>query len=314
MSHRSVPADEFSVRVPASTSNLGPGFDCLGAALELYVEVSVRPADASSGVEIQYDADGVQPEVPLEDDLLYRGVMREMEAAGRSEPDLLLSVHSEIPTGGGLGSSAAAAAAGGVIGTVLTDRGLPRDHLFRTGYRIEGHPDNIAPSVYGGVTLSYVTEEGPAAIRVAPELPAELVLIRSEARVETREARERLPETVSHEDAVFNLTRTGLLVHALENDRPDLLRDAMRDRLHQPYRAPLIDGGADALEAGYDKGALGIWISGAGPTLACLLEAGDRSPAEAAAGRLEENGLETEVQEVSVASSGVQVFEEEPRT
>ncbi len=295
-----------SVVVPASTSNLGPGFDCLGAAVDLFLRVRTAPTDRENGVRLEYQ-DGRGPDVEPEEDLLYKGLKQVLRKEDAKEPSWILNVESNIPTSGGLGSSAAASAAGLALGAHIAGIEPEDDWLFEEGFRLEGHPDNIAPSVYGGITISYVTQNGPGTVRIAPEFPAELILIRSDVQVETREARERLPGTVDHEDAVFNLTRTALLVHALENGRLDLLQEAIQDRIHQPYRAKLIPGGGEALKAGYEAGALGIWISGAGPTIACLVKDGDRTPVRTAAEKLRENGHEIRVQTVNSDSRGLRV-------
>ncbi len=298
-----IASETLRITVPCSTSNFGPGFDCLGAALDQFLTINVL--DGSNDVSIIHQG-GYQPDVPDRENLIVTALQRVLDAHDTPVPPLDLHVNSDIPPGGGLGSSAAAVAAGGALGQLLLSGDIARDELFKLGYDIDGHPDNIAPTVYGGVTLSYLSRsESPESIRIATDLP-DLYLIRPDVRIETEEARDLLPVQLPHEDAVFNLTRTGLLVHALSSGRYELLEEAMQDRLHQPFRATLLPGGTNVLQAGYDAGALGVWISGAGPTLGCFVLDGDRSPALAMADVLDSHGTSAEIRSADLVVTGIQ--------
>lgn len=303
----------ITLKIPCSTSNLGPGFDCLGAALDRYLTLDVSPAEQEFSLEYR---PGPQPDVSPENDLIVTTLKQVLEEHNAPLPNLHLDVDSDIPTGGGLGSSAAAIAGGAALGQLLVSGSVSRQELFERGYRIEGHPDNIAPTVFGGVTVAYLTGENsdrPNAVRIATSLP-DLYLVRPDIRIQTEEARQRLPDELPHRDAVFNLTRTGLLVHALTNDHPELLSDAMQDRIHQPYRAELLPGGTEILQAGRDAGALGVWISGAGPTLGCFVRDGNEAPARAMVEVLEHHGATAEFGPANLCSSGLSISKEETGT
>lgn len=301
----------ITLKVPCSTSNLGPGFDCLGAALDRFLSIDVDSSDRELTMEYRT---GHQPDVPTGDDLIVTTLKQVLQNNDTSLPPLHLQVQSDIPTGGGLGSSAAAIAGGGALGQLLTSGSVNRQELFELGYRIENHPDNIAPTVFGGVTLAYQAGDNqPEAVQITSELP-DLYLVRPDIQIETEDARRRLPDELPHRDAVFNLTRTGLLVHALTNHHPDLLSEAMQDRIHQPFRAELLPGGTDVLTAGREAGALGVWISGAGPTLACFVQDGNEAPARAMVDVLENHGASAEFGPANLCSSGLSISTKETGT
>ncbi len=298
-----IQADGLTINVPCSTSNFGPGFDCLGAALDRFLTVHVQ--SGQDGLSLTYSGE-LQPDVPPENDLIVRSLQQIAERTDTSIPPLHIQVESDIPPSGGLGSSAAAIAAGGALGQLLASGRIHRQRLFEFGYHEEGHPDNIAPAVFGGVTLAYTGEDTPPrSVQIATELP-DLFIVKPDVQINTEEARAILPEQVPRSDAVFNLTRTGLLVHALKEGDGDLLDDAMQDRIHQPYRATLLPGGKDILDAARQAGALGVWISGAGPSIGCFVREGQRQPVNAIADVLESNGASTEITAVDLCVPGLQ--------
>jgi homoserine kinase len=295
-------SDGITIQVPCSTSNFGPGFDCLGAALDRFLTVHVQPG--KNELSLSY-LGGYQPDVPDEENLILTSLRTIAKQRGTTIPPLDIQVESEIPPGGGLGSSAAAIAAGGALGQLIATGTVNRERLFEFGYQCEGHPDNIAPAVFGGVTLAYLVEDDAARCeQIATDLP-DLFLVDPDVQINTQEAREILPDELPRSDAVFNLTRTGLLVHAFKDERIDLLDEAMQDRIHQPYRAELLPGGTAVLDAGREAGALGVWISGAGPAIGCFVRDGDREPARAMAEVLEENGATAEVSPAELCVPGL---------
>ncbi|MBU6427652.1 MAG: homoserine kinase [Cyanobacteria bacterium REEB65] len=273
--------DGCRVRVPATSANLGPGFDALGMALDFGMEILVERSELD-----RFEGRGETAE--LRDpagNLLFSGCEAVFAQLGMVRPKLAITCNSQIPLARGLGSSAAAICAGVVAANALVGDPLDRAQLLEIAARLEGHPDNVGPALHGGVTVA--VQDGPVHIVPVPLSPSllrdlALVLAIPTLRLETREARAVLPERVSHEDAVFNAGRVALLVAALAQGNLAILQVALQDRLHQPYRAAMIPQGAAVETAARAAGALAVTISGAGPTLLAWCPK-DREEAVAAA-------------------------------
>lgn len=267
-------AHEFAVRVPGSTSNLGSGFDALSAALSVYLDVRVSP---TGGSELIWPDDwSLEPR----DNAIELGLRRACGELGVAVPGMKLSVHSEIPLKRGLGSSGAAFIAGIRIAETATGRTLSERQALHLAFELEGHPDNVSASLLGGWVLSCTDGDRLLAERIPSRLECRFVVAIPETTVSTSEARSILPSAYPLSDAVFSLQRCGLMVLALSQGRDDLLEEATRDRLHQPYRATLIPG-AEAvlarrqLPSELENSILSVTISGSGSTLLAI--ARDRS-------------------------------------
>jgi homoserine kinase len=269
--------DGFTIEVPGSTSNLGAGFDALAIAVRLYVRVAVTHVDDRQRNRVRSTFNGVTLEG---DDYVARSVTTLARRDGVDFPALQLEIASEIPMQAGLGSSAAATVAGLRLYQNLVD-GFTGDLLVE-GTRFEGHPDNVAASVLGGLTVACDTSDG-GVLAVSSRWPEDvrLVAVTPDVRVKTPEARRVLPETVSLADAIFNLQRAALLVAGVNNGRRDVLKEALQDRWHQPCRAPLVPGLPDAL-ALETPGLLGVCLSGSGPTVIGFTDAPDTGDVERA--------------------------------
>lgn len=254
------------VRVPATSANLGPGFDCLGMAFDRGLEVRAQPASSDS-----FQGLGEARDLTGENNLVFSAADALFAEIGRPRPKLAIVCDSEIPLARGLGSSAAAIAAGLIVGDALAGSLLSRQALLELATRLEGHPDNVAPALLGGVTAAVLGSEGVSVcpVPLAPEIASRLGLVAAIPPFElsTAEARAALPATVGHRDAVFNAGRAALLVATLASGRLDLLAEALADRLHEPFRAPLIEGCSRVAGAARGAGAFGVTISGSGPTL-----------------------------------------------
>jgi homoserine kinase len=273
---------EVRVSVPATSANLGPGFDALGLALDLRDVVTASVAD---GLDITVDG---ADDVPLDEThLVYRSMVRAFEALGVAVPGVRLHCQNVIPHGRGLGSSSAAivagiAAARGLVsgGTLLMDD----DAVFALAAEIEGHPDNVAPAVYGGFTIAYAERGTFHAVTASVDPRVQVVVFVPKVPVQTKVARGLLPETVSHHDAAANSGRAALLVAAL-TATPELLFDATRDWLHQDYREPAMP---DTLKLVHELRAQGYaaTVSGAGPTVLtfCDVSTADAVEVQAPAG------------------------------
>jgi homoserine kinase len=250
---------------PASIANLGSGFDALAVAVQLYLRVWVAEVGAGARGAIRSRFGGVTLEG---DDYVARSIATLASREGVDFPALDLEIDSDIPMQSGLGSSAAATVAGLRLYDALA-AGEVRD-LIQEGTAFEGHPDNIAAALLGGLATGCVCDDGRV---IAGSVPwptrVRFVAATPDTRVKTADARQLLPETLSREDAVFNLQRVALLLQAVQFDRPELLREALRDRWHQPFRTSIVPGLAEALALEH-RDLVGVCLSGAGPTVVAL--------------------------------------------
>jgi homoserine kinase len=294
-----------AVRAPATSANLGPGFDALGLALD-WSEVA-QCALAPEGVEVRVVGPGAE-EVPADEhNLVVRGMRAVLREAGAGDLGVRVRLQLHLPVGRGLGSSAAAVAAGVVAANRLLGEPLGRERLVELATAIEGHPDNVAPAILGGFCAACAAGGGRVwALRLPPPAGVVAVVAVPRRTLSTREARAVLPAAVPFADAVANVQRACLLVAAVATGRLEALAVATEDRLHQPYRAPLVPGLAECLGAARQAGALGAFLSGAGPAVLALAPADGpvaRRVAEAMAGPLQEHGG-GEVRTVALAGRG----------
>jgi homoserine kinase len=252
------------VRVPATSANLGPGFDVLGLALALHNEAAVEESDTIA-VSVEGLGEGRLPSDGS--NILVEGVRLAFAAAGRPFRGAAVRSVNRIPLGRGLGSSAAAWVAGLIAGNALCGSPLDRDALLALAVRAEGHPDNVAAALLGGLTVSAALGDRVIAVRLPVPPAISWVVLVPAMESSTREARAVLPAAVPRADAIFNLQRLGLLLAALTSGDPALLPDAMDDRLHQPYRQHLFPWFVPVAKAAREAGALSCVLSGAGPSM-----------------------------------------------
>lgn len=266
-------SSEVRVRVPATSANLGPGFDALGLALDLTDEVAARVLPDHEELRIDVEGEGAD-DVGLPRDarhLVHRAVVAGLEALGAPTPRLHLTCHNAIPHSRGLGSSAAAIVSGLALARALVaDADLTDEALLTLAARLEGHPDNVAPAVLGGFTVAFerTSDASGAAVRLPVHPDLALRALVPPTPVSTELARGLLPAEVPHADAARNAGRAALLVAAL-TERPDLLLEATEDRLHQSYRAPALGEAADVVSRLREAGLAAV-VSGAGPTVLVL--------------------------------------------
>ncbi|HXE80904.1 MAG TPA: homoserine kinase [Vicinamibacterales bacterium] len=253
------------IAVPASAANLGPGFDTLAVALTLYLRVRISGIDDTSVNGLSFEFSGTPPA----DNYVERAFRTLATAEGLEFPSLTLDVDSDIPMQAGLGSSAAATVAGLLLYDRLAGPLAGRD-LLGTAARLEGHADNVSAALLGGLTMSCVDDEGRVIARTArwPDAIG-FVAATPAVAVPTTEARRVLPDAYPRADAVFNLQRALLFMRAVQDGEVELLREALRDRWHQPYRAALVPGLEDALALRHPN-LLGVCLSGSGPTVLAL--------------------------------------------
>lgn len=258
----------INVRVPATSANMGPAFDCMGIALSLYNFIELE--EAESGLFIQ-QAGSFARHVPTDDkNLVYRSMTRVFDETGYPK-GLRLKITANIPSTRGLGSSAACIVGGMVAANAIKGQ-LGMKDILRLACKEEGHPDNVAPclmggvvvSVWDGVDISYVKSKLDNNLKVAIFNPVNVL--------PTKKSRDSLPETIPHTDAAFNAGRSALLAASIMAGRLENLKVAMQDRLHQQYRSEMVPGMNDIFEQCYKNGAYGCYLSGAGPALAAIVK------------------------------------------
>lgn len=260
---------KVQVRVPASTANLGPGFDALGMALGLYNEIEVELA--GTGLALTVEGEGAEKLQALgERNLVARSVISTLRQLGVHSDGVRVRMVNRIPLSRGLGSSSAAAMGGVAAAVAIAGVVLSPEEMLDLALPFEGHPDNITPALLGALTVSTVVEGKVRCVKLPVPEGLLAIAVIPEFHLPTAKARKVLPHTVPRADAVFNVGRVALFLGAMQAGRLDLLREASQDRLHQPYRAPLVPGMEEVLVEGQRAGALACFLSGAGPTLLAL--------------------------------------------
>jgi homoserine kinase len=268
-----------SVDVPASSANLGSGFDCFAAALSLKLRAELWRGD-EAGIVLNARGEGApSDDDPADENLLIRAFREGLHASAASGAAAWrIEVSSMIPAARGLGSSAAAIVAGVVLGAAIGRRTIEADEVLSLAAGLEGHPDNVAAALYGGFTVALGEDDGRVTLRRfrVPEAWIPVAFIpQRESR--THAMRAALPEQIDHPAAARQAARSALLATAIMTSDAGLLRSAMRDELHQPYRLPLLPGSRELIETAYERGAAGACLSGAGPTVLAICD----SPATA---------------------------------
>ncbi len=280
------------VRVPATSANLGPGFDALGMALSIYLECRFRPAERLSIRPAGRDAAMISPG---ENNLIWQTALAVAEHSERPMPAIELEIRNDIPIGKGLGSSAAALVAGVVIADEILGLAWDRHKVLDEAARIEGHPDNVAAAALGSIVASAIDGEGiTRAVRM--QLPARygVAIVVPDFILPTSEARAVLPQSYSRADAVFNIQRSALLIAAMLTQTTDAFHAALEDRLHQPYRARLVPGLQKMIDL-RAEGLLGAALSGAGPSVLVFYERGHEAVVEQFRSIFAEEGHESEI-------------------
>ena len=270
MSHAIPLGRSVEVSVPATTANLGPGFDTLGMALTMGDRLSATVVDGT-GITVEVHGVG-EGEVPTDEtNLIAKSLLHAFAAKGIKAPGLHLVAHNTIPHGRGLGSSGAAIVAGVMAAKGLLEgfESFDASELLAIATEMEGHPDNIAPSLFGGLTIAWMTDQGPKHKKLSVHRGVSLVVaVPQEASMSTQLARSLQPDTVPHQDAIFNLSRSALLIAALIQS-PELLFEATEDKLHQTYRASAMQDTDDLLQKLRNQGFAAV-VSGAGPSVLIL--------------------------------------------
>jgi homoserine kinase len=287
-----------TVRVPGSSANLGPGFDALGLALSVYLEVRFRPsaklAIRAAGLDAARISIG-------EDNLIWQTAR---DVAGTKLGHLEIEIDNQIPVGKGLGSSAAALVAGVVIASETAGLNWPRARVLEEAARIEGHPDNVSACCLGSLVASALDSDGRVRfVRLDVDPRIEAAVVVPDYELPTAEARRVLPGTYSRADAIFNAQRSALLVAALATGALDAFPMALEDRVHQPYRSALIPG-LDEIVKLEAPGLLGCALSGAGPSILVFFERGRREVCQRVCDVFAARGHAAQVLDARIAADG----------
>ncbi len=291
------------IHVPATSANLGPGFDCLGIALGLYLEVTAIPSNKNSFI---YTGQGQLKDTP--DNLMHEGFRAAYKRLNQTAPTVTFEVTNPIPLARGLGSSSAALVAGIALADAMMNGALERDGVFQLAADLEGHPDNVAPAIYGGFTASVQKYDG-SYVCERLELPKWTFLFAvPEFELLTSEARRVLPESYSRGDVIFNTSRTSLWTLAVALDKPELLRVASQDKIHEPYREKLVPGLAETRQQVLAAGAYGAFLSGAGPTVGVICSNETKKSCKELLQRFVKDGQVLELQ----ASGGYELIDQPP--
>ncbi len=263
------------VRVPGTSANCGPGFDCLGVATTIYNYIDLTLL-RSSRLTIEASGEGAD-KIPLgKKNLTWQAIRRLLQEVGRADDfkGAIIRTKNNVPLSRGLGSSSTAIVAGLTAANEILGAPLDKNGLLKLATEIEGHPDNVAPAIFGGFTVSVMSGGDVQTFSFMPRIKLKLIVTVPDFELSTRLARKVLPKNVALKDAIFNVSRASMLVAALVKGREDLLPFAFDDALHQPYRQKLVPGMTEVFTAAREAGALGAAISGAGSCLIAFTSAG----------------------------------------
>jgi homoserine kinase len=293
---------QFAVSVPATSANLGPGFDSVGLALDLRVRADVTVLAPNEPWRWSFTGSEAPTHNGLRDEMM-RAMRTLFAAAGATPPPLAIAVDNPIPLGRGLGGSAAGAALGLAIAAQLRDPAPDVAELTRTISALEGHPDNGVPAIVGGVVVAVTEDEDVIYARFTPPPHLRAHVVVPDFSMPTREARAILPDAYARRDAVYNVGHAALLGAAFASGDTALLRTAMRDRLHQPFRASFVPGLLEMLALDV-PGLIGVALSGAGPSVLALAESGSSAGAAVQA-IFARHGVTSKVLDLTPAVSGI---------
>lgn len=296
----------ITVTVPATTANLGPGFDCLGAALNLHNHLTFsRLTDAEPDLMITVTGSESDRVTTDKSNLLYQAFCHLYQTLGQNPPPVKMEIQLGVPLARGLGSSATAIVGGLVGANLLAGQPFSQTEVLAMAIALEGHPDNVAPALLGGCQLSVNTGEDSQLVAIAWQSNFVPVLAIPDFELSTEKARAVLPADYPRKDAIFNASHLALLIKALESGNGDWLRLALEDQIHQPYRQALIPGYPAMKTAALEAGAYGLVISGAGPTLLAIAAPETASQvAKTLKTTWQAQGIESDVQVLALDNQG----------
>ncbi len=295
------------IRVPGTTANCGPGFDSVGISCSIYNDLELTLSEHGNlNIIIEGSGKGIIPTDAR--NIVCSAVQAVLTRVEQNYKGITIKMDNHIPLARGLGSSAAAIVGGLLAANAATGSQLDKQELFNMATNIEGHPDNVAPALFGGITLSVMEASGARCLRFMPPNDLSMVVAIPKFTLSTKAAREVLPQTISFADACFNVSRTALLIGSLCKGEFQHLKYALEDKLHQPYRERLIPGMQDVFQAAIDQGALGATISGAGPCLMAFTQCNQKAIGTAMVQAFQDHGIQATYLVLSIDTEGARII------
>jgi homoserine kinase len=294
----------IKVRVPATSANMGPGFDSLGIALNLYNDFQFR--ELEDGLKFK----GMPEEFCNERNIIYVAMKHCFDKAGYKIKGLEISeLKQDVPVSRGLGSSSTCIVGGLVGANEILGKKFSENELLEMAVEIEGHPDNVAPALLGGMVVAIVDESKTFYDKVDVKNGIKFVSIIPNFRLSTKKARSVIPKEISLKDGVYNVSRAALMVACFSSGKYELLKHACKDAFHQNYRSKLIPGFEEVYNKSYELGALGCYLSGAGPTIMAIINEEDERFSNELKEFLRIKGLEWDILELSIDDAGATIIE-----
>lgn len=292
------------VRVPATSANMGPGFDSLGIALKLYNDFEFR--ELEDGLKFN----GMPEEFCNEKNIIYQAMKHCFDKAGYKIKGLEIGeVLQDVPVSRGLGSSSTCIVGGLVGANEILGKKFSNEELLEMAVEIEGHPDNVAPALLGGMVVAIVDENKTFYDKVDVKKGIKFVSIIPNFRLSTKKARSVIPQEISLKDGVYNVSRAALMVACFSSGKYELIKYACKDAFHQNYRSKLIPGFEEVYNKSYELGALGCYLSGAGPTIMAIINEEDERFSNKLREYLKIKGLEWDILELSIDDAGATIIE-----
>jgi len=302
---------KINVKVPATTANLGPGFDALGLALDLWNEAEfVATQDEKITVKVKGEGKNLLPSDAS--NAVAEAALLVYQLAGKPSTGMQIKCLNRVPLGSGLGSSSAAMLTGMLGANALLGSPFSRDEILKLAIEMEGHPDNVAPAMLGGLVASIIHENRVVSLRLTLTnrlAPIHITVILPDFDFPTKQARALLPTQIDRKDAIHNISRAVIVTEAFRVGDMDMLGEAMEDKLHQPYRIPLIPGAQNAMNAMKAAGASAVALSGAGPSLIAFSSKAEVAIGESAKRAFAEGGLNSRVYQLKISRRGAEVKE-----
>jgi homoserine kinase len=301
------------VKVPATTANLGPGFDALGLALDLWNEAEFV-ATKDKKISLSLAGEGADQLPTDANNAIVDAALQLYDLAGKPCPGLHIHCVNRVPLGSGLGSSSAAMLTGLLGANALLGEPFTREKILKLAIENEGHPDNVAPAMLGGLVASIIHESHVVSLRLtltSQRTPIHITVVLPEFDFPTKQARAILPKQIDRKDAIYNISRAVIVTEAFRVGDLKMLGEAMTDKLHQPYRLPLIPGAQAAMEAMKRAGAAAVALSGAGPSLIAFSSKCDKAIGESSKRAFEEAGLAARIFKLKISRKGAEIHRQE---
>ncbi len=303
----------MKVKIPASTSNIGPGFDTLGLALNRYLYLSINGGNTqSSSIKISVEGNGKEHIATDETNLVYQGMRALANSVGTSHIKSLHNIHlhitNEIPSCGGLGGSGAAIAGGIFLANEFLQTKMSREEMLNIAVSVEGHPDNVSAAMMGGLTVNCFDNGRLRCRSIKLGLKLSIITCSPNFQILTKQARQILPKEIQLKDAVVNIENVASLIAAFMEGDVEALRYVTGDRLHERYRAALIPGFADVKKAALDAGALSFNISGSGPTVFSFATNREKQIGEAMVNMFSARGISSAYEIMTVENEGARII------